>query len=476
MGKSEIKARWHSKQSPTASAQSGLTQLRSKSHTSAKCDVWYSRALSLGVTGEIGSGITPSPATNDKEFNATARELYRDFAQQPDYTGTLANIYAIQSAIVRCRKESGGALVRIIRHKPSRTLKMAVPLSFQVLEMEYLPESYSIRINDDVEIKNGIEVNSEGKILAFHLFKSHPDDFSNSVKSNPNIANLQRIKACDIIYHFIPARAGALFARPENANALAKSEAYGDYNDAELERKKVRSAHTGVFTREGFEGEDDAEDFDAVSGTAVNNDDELSVPILEIEAGTFVDLPEGRKLQLFDGDDNGAGLKDYLRSQLLSISTACSVPYELLSGDFSGINDRIWRAIMTQYSREIEEVQNLYIIPQVCAVMWREFIDRAIITGKIQVPSDFDNPMTKYRCTFHAQPFAPVNPLQDTKTDILKMQHNITPRSKIVEKANPALTVEESDQQIKDDLDRSIDLGIFKEPEESEDAELNNSN
>ena len=56
---------------------------------------------------------------------------------------------------------------------------------------------------------------------------------------------------------------------------------------------------------------------------------------------------------------------DYMRQQLLAIAADHGVPYEIMTGDWGELNDRVYRAAMESFKREIEAVQDLYMVDQV---------------------------------------------------------------------------------------------------------------
>jgi capsid protein len=100
----------------------------------------------------------------------------------------------------------------------------------------------------------------------------------------------------------------------------------------------------------------------------------------------------GEKLELFDGDDTGSGYKDYTRWQSLMLAAGQEIPHAMLTGDWSGLNDRLVRAFMIEYRRGIGFEQTNLSGFQVAFGIWRWFIETAIITGKITAPGFSDDP------------------------------------------------------------------------------------
>lgn len=89
-------------------------------------------------------------------------------------------------------------------------------------------------------------------------------------------------------------------------------------------------------------------------------------------------------MNLFDGDNTGSGYSDFQRQQLLSIAGGAKSLYELVTGDWSNINDRTYRAMITEYRREIETAQDHLTIHQICERVGFWFTDAAVLSGAIR--------------------------------------------------------------------------------------------
>jgi capsid protein len=197
--------------------------------------------------------------------------------------------------------------------------------------------------------------------------------------------------------------------------------------------------------------------------------DHADVPIMELEPGTFSNTLPGETVHLFNGDDAGRGYGDYQRWQLLGISAGVNIPYALLSGDFTEINDRLWRAIFNQFKREIQQVQENFIIPQICRIMWNEFVDRAIISGAITTPV-LESDHALYRVKHRVQAWEYVHPVQDVQSDVVKVQNGFKSRAAVVAENNEEDDVESLDAQRKEDADREKEHGLGAEVNVEDDS------
>lgn len=433
---------------PTQAVTSELSMLQRRSRAAVRNNCWTSRALKVDVANEIGTGVKPRPTTPDKAFNKALLDLWSDYQPLCDASGNLG-AYGIQQSASRARKESGEVFIRIIRKRSSRDLP--VPLQFQLLESDFCPVHLNRKTTTGNRIVSGVEIDSLGKPVAYWIYKNHPSEGVTSLN------DMVRVKVEDMIHHFIPNRPGQLRGEPTGTQSMVRAYVFDKYDDAELGRKESRANFTGVIRRPDY-GEEDYK-FDPISGDPIKEDD-AELPMIEMETGTFPNLLPGEDITLFEGDDAGRGYKDHQHYQLLGISAGWDVPYQLVSGDYTEINDRLWRAIMNQYHREVEQTQELFVIAQVCRRMWVEFVDRAIISGAVLPPLDYNSNRFAYlRAKHRPQAWKHIHPTQDVDAKVKEIEAGLTSRQKKIDEAGGE-TAEEIDEQRASDAERERTLNL----------------
>ncbi|WP_353618622.1 phage portal protein, partial [Spartinivicinus marinus] len=184
-------------------------------------------------------------------------------------------------------------------------------------------------------------------------------------------------------------RPGQIRGEPEAATALLKDHTFKEYDDSELVRKKERSAYTGFLYRESHDDDDYG-----LPGSY--DDDEPTEDAVRIQTGYMLHGKLNEKLELFDGDNTGQGYADFMRWQSLQLSSGLAIPYPLLTGDWSGLNDRLVRAMLNEYRREIEMAQDHLMAFQVCRQVWQWWMDTAVLTGKLNA-SDYSQDKAFYQ-------------------------------------------------------------------------------
>lgn len=362
---------------PNAALIGPLPMLRNRSRAGYRNNPWIKHGTNRLVSNEIGTGITPRSRAADESLRKAINGTWDAFADECDADGNL-NFYGLQALASRTRNVAGEVFIRR-RFRRSED-GYAVPMQIQMLEPEFCPESLNQRAPNGNKIKAGIEFDGRGKRVAYWMYREHPQDGSFS-----SLSELVRVPAEDVIHHYTPLRPGQLRGEPVTAQALLKAYTFDSYDDAELKRKESKSAFTG-FIKKSYDADSDWQ-YDPVTGDPLNPDAD-GVNNINVQAGTFLSGLPGEEPILFDGDNTGSGYADFMRQQLLGLSTGLEgIPYEILSGDWSKVNDRLVRAILHEFRRGIEAVQDHIMIHQVCRTVWHWMMDAAVMAGALRLPN-----------------------------------------------------------------------------------------
>jgi len=444
------------------------TLARARSQDATRNNPWIRRALHLLVSHEIGCGIQPRPLIDNPALRAEMLALWNDWIKVADADGGLG-FYGQQVLLSRARRESGEVFVRFRVRRPEDGLP--VPLQLQLIEADLLPQRHNAS-NGNNTIRQGIELTPFGQRAAYWFYKTHPGD---RILYAPD--HLSRVPAIEVLHHYQPQRPGQLRGEPSPVSSLLRARNLDHFESAELTRKKIKSRFAGVIWKENtdenpFNGSTNAT-IDALNTqlaaaqTAGNTALVASLQAqiqAETEAKSIVDVADGYMLQLglherveLPGADNGDSGLEFIRLQLRSIAAGLGVPYELMTGDYSGTNDRIMRVILNTFYRQLEIDQEL-LTHQILQPVWQRFLDTAWLTGALKLPGYRKTPQRYQRCEWRAHAWSYVNPLQEAQTAVLKIQHGLTSRSAAV--AESGWDVEEIDQQQADDRAREQTLGL----------------
>lgn len=428
---------------PNALLLGQLDTLRARSRDSIRNNGWISHGLDSLVANEIGTGIVPRSQAPDEAFRAAADALWADWIADADADGLL-DFYGLLALAVRSRREAGEVFVRRRTRRPEDGL--AVPLQLQLLESEHCPLHYN-----EGKVRAGIEFDAIGRRSRYWMYREHPGEHLAALDSS----QLAGVPADSIIHHYAPLRPGQLRGQPWTVQALIRARDFDEYDDAELNRKKTRSSYTGVIKRPDY-GDEDYQ-FDPFTGEPLATDSD-GVGITTTEPGSFPALLPGEEITLFDGDPTGQGYADFVRQQLLGMAAGLGVPYEVLSGDYRNVNDRVMRVILNEYHRILEQSQWLLTIPQICNRVWGWFIDHAVMAGALKAPDYAARQRDYRRVEWRTDGWPYMHPVQDVQSKLMAIGGGLESRQAAV--AERGWSVEDVDRQNAEDAARAREHGL----------------
>lgn len=414
--------------SPTTTPNSGvlgnLSTLRDRSRAAVRNDGFAKNAVDEIVSNIIGTGITPLSQADDPVFRREIQKLHLKWTDQSDASGRL-DWYGQQSQVARAWKEGGEVFVLLRERRMSDGL--VVPLQVEVVEPEMCPHTYTTFGASNRRIRAGIQFNGIGGRDGYWFHPSRPqlDDW--------DAAQLKFWPADRVIHVFTPERPGQLRGVPHLVRALVKFFELDKFDDATLLRHQLANLFVAFLKRQP--GSASNENVDPLSGLAIadTRDDK---PVLRMEPGIFQELEPGEEVDFSEPPDVGSTYPDFMRQQLIGAAVAAGVPYEMLSGDMSKINDRTVRVILQGFRRRIQAEQHQIIGFQLCRHVWNEFVWQAVTTGAIDVPvpiSEFLKDPTPWNAVkWMPQGWPYIHPVQDVEAKTAEIRAGLTSRSAAV--------------------------------------------
>ena len=313
------------------------------------------RAKSVIQKNVIGSGIRPT--SQNPEMEELLKALCNGTELDPRRRKTM---YSIQGLVMGAIPESGEVLV--IRQRRSRAEMerhgLTLPLQIQVMEADHIDIlKDGVGPNGNV-IKQGIEFDSTGAIVAYHLLDKHPGDtFAWQRQSFES----QRVLASDVCHPFEEWRPGQIRGLPWGISAMVKMNDLSDYEGAQLLKQKIAAAFAGFIYH------DDRVDLDKLY-------DPEGVPT-SLQPGTMEYLRPGESVE-FSNPPKVEGMADFSRITTRAIAAAYNVTYEALTQDMSNVNFSSGRMGWLEMQRHIETWQREIMIAQVC-LRFEEWIKEA---------------------------------------------------------------------------------------------------
>ena len=241
---------------------------------------YAANAIESWAGNVVGAGIKPSSLIKDAELKAQVQKLWLDWTDEADAEG-FTDLYGLQRRAAREVFIAGEVFFRFRPRRPQDGL--AMPLQLQMLPSEMLP-LYRNEISPGGNvIRQGIEFDAIGRRVAYHFLRRHPGDMT-----DPGLTGeIVRIPASEIVHIIDPVDAGQLRGVSRFAAGIVKLFLLDQYDDAELDRKKVAAMHALFITTPA-----PAEPLDAAEGR-----DENDERTLDLQPGQITMLEPGEEVQ-----------------------------------------------------------------------------------------------------------------------------------------------------------------------------------
>ena len=361
--------------------------------TSVKTNVIGKNGIALQCMAKDDNG------NYDKQANDLIEESWKCWSKVCDVTGTMT--WAdMQAQIIGAVAQDGEVLVRMIKNYDND-----FGFALQLIEADHL----DLNLNDEHRrIVMGIELDGYNRPIAYHITKGHPSAVTYR-------GDHVRIPANEIIHLFKPLRVGQVRGVPWMHAGLSALNMLDKYQEAELTAARVAAGKMGFYkTPTGNEYMGDKEDNDV---------------IMEVEPGTFEELPQGWDFQAFDPQHPTTAYQAFSKQVLRTVASAWGISYETLSNDRESVNyssirqgaleerDQ-WRAIQTWLSGRLHDR------------VYNEWLPMAMLKGQVSLPLSKVDKFSNV--AWVGRGFAWVDPVKEAQANILLAKAGLKSHQEIV--------------------------------------------
>ncbi len=383
----------------------------------------------------VGAGIKPSSLIAESGLKAQVQKLWLDWTDEVDAEG-FTDFYGLQRRAAREVFIAGEVFFRFRPRRPQDGL--TVPLQLQML-----PSENEVPPGGNV-IRQGIEFDAIGRRVAYHFLRRHPGDMTDQGLAGEVV----RIPASEIVHIIDPVDAGQLRGISRFAADIVKLFLLDQYDDAELDRKKVAAMYALFITTPA-----PGEPLDAAEGR--DDNDERT---LDLQPGQITMLEPGEEVQTSAPADSGQTYEPFQYSTLLQVSAELGVPYAHLSNDMLKANYSNSRLALLEFRRRIEAYQHAVIVWQMCRQVWARWMDTAVVAGAIDLP-DYDPRRREYlACGWLPPKWDWVDPMKDARAEIEQIEAGLKSRTQAL--AERGYDAEQVDAEIAADKAREESLGL----------------
>lgn len=396
-------------------------------------------ALESFAGNAVGTGITPSSTIEGAALKDRVQRLWSQWVNECD-SEWMTDFYGLQRRAARELFIAGEVFFRFRPRLLSDDL--SVPLQLQMLPSEMLSLYDNRVLENGNRVRQGIEFDSIGRRVAYHFYKRHPGDATDPGLTGETV----RVPADSVIHLLDPTDAGQLRGVSRFSPAIVKLFLLDQYDDAELDRKKVAAMFAGFVRRP-------AADF-----ASMNESDERGDPLMPLEPGQLQILEDGEDITFSTPADVGGSYEAFQYRTLLQVSAALGMPYANVTADMVKANYSNTRAALLEFRRRIEAFQHSVMVYQFCRVVWAKWLDAAVLSKAINLPNYEQQRREYLGCNWLPPRWDWVDPLKDIKAEIEAINAGLKSRSQAIsERGYDASMV---DKEIAADKAREQAMGI----------------
>ncbi|RMS12863.1 Portal protein [Pseudomonas coronafaciens pv. garcae] len=201
-----------------------------------------------------------------------------------------------------------------------------------------------------------------------------------------------------------------------------------NFDDAVLFRQEVANLFAGFIRKPSADG---PPMLDPLTGAPIKVGGDGFTPMVALEPGTMQELLPGEEVEFSTPPDGGNNYPDFMRQQLMAAAAGAGLPYELMTGDMRGVNDRTIRVVLNEFRRRLEQLQFSVYVHQLCRPVRAAWMDMAVLSGALQL-DDYAARRREYlRTRWVPQGWSYIHPVQDVQSRTMEINAGLASRSEM---------------------------------------------
>lgn len=372
----------------------------------------YLNGLDSNVIGSSGvmlqMKVEDSPLVYDEQANRVIEREWHKWCNRKHTTpnGRQSWLEICKLALRSCARD-GDVLLQLVRGYNNDH-----GFAVQLIEADMLDIHHNnYRLANGGEIRMGVETNTVGRPVAYHILTSHPGETSDTSRKRV------RVDADDIIHLYNPERISQTRGVPWMVSAMTRLQMLAGYEESELVASRTAACKMGFLTKdanaENYTGEED-EDYNL---------------IMEAEPGSIEELPTGMRFQEWNPQHPTSAYKDFVKATLRGISAGLNISYNTLANDLEGVNYSSIRAGLFDEREHYKSIQNWFIDSFIQPV-FEAWLEASILNGVFPFGVNKFDKMNQPKWCARRWPW--VDPLKDMQANILAMNNGLEAKRNII--------------------------------------------
>lgn len=373
---------------------------------------YFHRACNLITDYVVGSGILFQSKVQDPDGNLNKaviqkiEDAFSFWADEADVSKKL-HFYEMM-ALAKTQDSETGEFFLIQRWRPDNRY---IPFCLQMIEADHLTGMGTPRPGNKLE--QGVEYNpGTGETAAYHF--ADPEQYG--------AGSVERVAAADVIHGFKTVRPGQIRGISPFTPAVLVAHDLSEYMDAEIDAAKMAAKYLAfVKTPDPY----------ARQMAVMETNEDTGQKIEEMQNAILEYLRPGEDVEIAKNPRPGENFTPFVKFVLQMVAITMNLPYELVSGDYIGMNYSTMRVSRNDFTQQLKPHAARHIRHYAMPILKAVMVS-AVITGRLALPGFGANPIPYYRCIWHPPGMEPVDPLREAKARIEEISYGLRSPQEVV--------------------------------------------
>lgn len=418
--------------------QSGILRIRSR-------DLYAGGGLGRGipatmVTNVVGWKLRPIPKidreylglTEDAahEWERAAARVFNMWARTPMCDATRQHTFWEMQELGFRSELVSGDIIATFGMKPNPRTPFQTTIRLIEADRLCTPDSNGESTAQNTEsggrIVDGVEINRDGEIVAYHIATYHPLQ-----DENPDEITWERIEAFGKDTGMPNALHVMTAERPEQhrgipyiSSAIEQIKQLDRYLDAELAASIVAAMLTVFIMNDGTNDDEYDSINDSIAEDEKVTDDSMKI---ELGNGNVYELPPGKKVEKIGDSRAPTAFDSYTQQVITMIGSGQETPYEVAMHRYDS-NFTAANAARLDFDKVVKKYRERFT-QQFSQPIYEAVISEAVALGLLDAPGFFDDPMARDAwcgCEWIGPSRGHVQPVQEANAAVIRMTHGIT--------------------------------------------------
>ncbi|MEI2466647.1 phage portal protein [Niallia taxi] len=319
----------------------------------------------------------------EREFALWAESMHCDLQRMNTF-------YELQQLAFLSQLQSGDVFVTLPMLK---RVNMPYDLRIHIIEADRICNPNGSQVTIDNTIVNGVEIDSNGEVVAYHIARHHPLSFNHSQQSWTRVDKFGKLTGRPNVLHLMDTE------RPEQrrgipvlAPVIETLKQLGRYTEAELMAAVISGMFT-VFIKSNDGGADTILGQASNSPTFEPEDGDEDDTDYELGNGAIVSLAENESIETANPGRPNQAFDGFVTALCRQIGAAIEIPYELLLKNFTASYSASRGALLEAW--KMFRMRRAWLANDFCQPIYEEWLAEAVAKGRVAAPGFFKDPMIR---------------------------------------------------------------------------------